>query len=220
MKPATAFGVGASALGIGFGIAQKIQARSLEKKNVMPAYNVSNLIAQNAAQAQNMAKLGMAQQQYNNTINQQDQNLANVLSTASRSGRNIPTAGLLRQANIATQNLNAQDAQLRQQNQRFAMQQNSVLAQEQRAAWNWNQAQPYLRTAQQVAQMRDAGNQNIFGGIGAVSSMGMSGAFGGTGGGQAQAPTGTLTGQPITSTIGSMGGGYRGFNYNGFQPQF
>lgn len=171
-------GVGALA-GIGFGIGQNSKAARLERNNVLPIATVNSNILQNQAMARQMSQIGLASQQYNNALQQQQGNLANVLSISSRSGQNIPVAGLLRQANQATQNLNVQDAQSRQQNQRLLMQQNQAVAQEEQRVWNWNKAQPYLRTAQQVASLRNAGTQNIFGGIGTIAQLGIGGAFDG-----------------------------------------
>jgi len=121
-------GIGSSLLGAGFGALQSMRAAKLERQNPFQPRSVNALIAGNAAKAQQMGQIGIAQQQYNNALNQQNQNLSTVLGTASRSGRNIPLAGILRQSNLATQNLNAQDAAARQQNQRFGMQQNQILA--------------------------------------------------------------------------------------------
>lgn len=173
----TAIGLGSSLIGGIFGGLQRNQARKLERNNILPLQSVNSNILANQAMARQQAQVGLAQSQYNQIRNQQNGNLATVLSTASRTGRNIPVAGLLRQANIGTQNLNIQDAQARQQNQRLLMQQNGVIAQEEQRVFNWNKAQPYLRTAQQVASMRNAGTQNIFGGIGTIAQMGIGGAF-------------------------------------------
>jgi len=166
---------GAGAL---FGLSQKLQAANIERNNPFQARTVNSLIASNAAQARNQARIGMAEQQYQNARNQQQQNLASVLGVASRSGRNIPLGGLLRHSNLATQQLNTLDEQLRQQNQRFAMQQNQILAQEQQNVRSYNIEQPYMRRMQQAAELRNAGNQNIFGGIGLAANYGMAKQFG------------------------------------------
>ena len=171
---------GVSALaGIGFGISQNLKANRLEKNNVLPVTKVNSNILSNALQARQMAQIGLSSAQYNNQVQMQQNNLSNVLASASRSGSNIPVAGLLRQANQSNMNLNALDAQTRQQNQRISYQQNSALANEEQRVFNWNKAQPYLRTAQQVASMRNAGTQNIFGGLGTIANLGISGAFDG-----------------------------------------
>ncbi len=170
-------GAASAGLGIIKGISQGIKANRLERNNVLPVTKVNSNILSNALQARQMAQIGLSSAQYNNQVQMQQNNLSNVLASASRSGGNIPVAGLLRQANQATMNLNALDAQTRQQNQRISYQNNSALANEEQRVFNWNKAQPYLRTAQQVASMRNAGTQNIFGGISTVANMAMGGAF-------------------------------------------
>lgn len=178
----------AAGIGAGTGIFQTIKARQLEKKNPFTPRTVNPLLAQNQAQAQNQALVGMPQQQYNNAINQQQQNLASILASASRTGRNIPLQSLLRQSNQATQSLNAMDAQARQQNRGIAMQQNQVLANEQQNVRSWNVEQPYLRNMQRVADMRSAGMSNIFGALSLGANAAM---MGGQGGGAQAASAGS-----------------------------
>lgn len=186
MALGTIIGTGANLLGSLFGLSQTARANRLERNNPLPITQVNQNILANQLQARQMAQVGLAQEQYNQALQQQQNNLSNVLSSASRTGRNIPVAGILRQANQATQNLNVQDAMARQTNQRLLMQQNQNLANEQLRVWNWNKAQPYLRTAQQVASMRNAGIQNIFGGIGGITQMALGGAYDDSDGGQTQ----------------------------------
>lgn len=208
--PLPLLAIGAGTL---FGAAQTFAASRMERNNPFQARTVNSLIANNAAQAQNQAQIGIAQQQYNNARNQQAQNLATVLGTASRTGRNIPLAGLLRQGNLSTQQLNATDAQARQQNQRYAAQQNQVLAQEQQNVRSYNIEQPYLRRQQQAAETRSSGISNIFGGIGAATSIGLM-----TGGNAAPQPTEQLQQQPyVPNFFGNMQRyGNRNYGLGGF----
>lgn len=178
IQPGALIGAGAGLLGSIFGIGQSIRARAIEKSNIRPFATVNANIAQNAAIANNMAQVGLPNQQYNQALQQQNQNLSSVLGTIGRNGRSANIAGILRQANLATQNLNVQDAVTRRQNQQIAMAQNQDLAQEQQRVWNWNFANPYLQRLQQVNQLRNAGTQNIFGGLGTIASIGIQGGFG------------------------------------------
>lgn len=179
-----AIGAGGALLGTAFGAFQTGKANRLERENTLPLATVNSNILSNVALAQNMANIGLSEQQYNNALMQQDQNLSAAVRASGRSGRNTNTANLLRQANAATLNLNAQDAQARQQNQRALMQQRGILANEEQRVWNWNKAQPYLRMSQRIASLRNAGNQNIAGGIGTLTGIGMNvaanGGFGGS----------------------------------------
>ena len=49
-----------------FGAGQKLSANRMDKNNPFQARTVNSLIASNAAQAQNQARIGMAEQQYQN----------------------------------------------------------------------------------------------------------------------------------------------------------
>jgi hypothetical protein len=158
--------------GIGFGIAQSAQARRLERNNPLPLTSVNNNILQNVALAEQMQRVGLPSQVYNNQLNQMNTGLTAGLRLAARQGGTASIASTLRGFNSGVSNLNAQDAQARQGNQRLLMQQRGVLANEQQRVFDWNKANPYLRTMQRVASLRNAGTQNIFGGVGALSSMG------------------------------------------------
>lgn len=201
-----------------FGAGQKLQASRMDRNNPFQARTVNSLIANNAAQAQNQARIGIAEQQYNNARNQQAQNLASVLGTASRSGRNIPLGGLLRQSNLATQQLNATDAQARQQNQRFAMQQNQILAQEQQNVRSYNIEQPYMRRQQQAAELRSAGNQNIFAGLGAVAQTAMM--TGGQAGGVGNTRVGITNYLPNQTVGNELAPPPYNLNTQGYTPNF
>ena len=200
-----------------FGAGQKLSAARMDRNNPFQARTVNSLIASNAAQAQNQARIGIAEQQYQNARNQQQQNLATILGTASRSGRNIPLGGLLRQSNLATQQLNATDAQARQQNQRFAMQQNQILAQEQQNVRSYNIEQPYMRRQQQAAELRSAGNQNIFGGIGMAAQSAIMTGGAGTLGGSRAGITNFLPNQTVGNDLAPLP---YNVNTQGYTPNF
>lgn len=153
-----------------FGAGQKRQANRLERNNPLPIAQVNQNLLANVAQANQMAQVGLPQQQYNNALQQQQQAFAGGLRTLGRSGGTSNLATLLRGQNQGINNLNVADAQARQANQRLLMQQRGVLANEEQRVWNWNKAQPYLRTMQQVASLRNAGNQNMFGALGNLAS--------------------------------------------------
>lgn len=193
---AAAIGAGGALLGGVFGAFQTGKANRLERENTLPTAEINANILTNVAQAEQMAKIGLSQEQYNNTLQQQDQNLAAAIRTSSRSGRNTNVANILRQANIGTQNLNVADANARQQNQRTLMQQRGVLANEEQRVWNWNKAQPYLRMSQRIASLRQAGNSNIAGALGTLTGIGMNVASNGGFGGGDSAGTGGGVGTP------------------------
>lgn len=175
--PLAAIGLGLSAAGslagLGFGISQRAQARRLERNNQLPMTSVNNNILQNVAQAEQMARTGLPSQVYNNQLNQINTGLTAGLRQVGRLGSASSVASVLRGYNAGIGALNASNVQNMQANQRLLMQQRGLLANEQERVFNWNRAQPYLRTMQQVASLRNAGNQNIFGAIGNIAGMGM-----------------------------------------------
>ena len=157
-----------------FGVFQNSKANRLERQNVQPLTAVDPNLVKNVGQAELMAQQGMTSQAYNNATNQLNSGLTAGLRQAGRMGGTASIASVLRANQAGFNNLTAQNAQLQQQNQRVAMQSRSALAQDNQRVFNWNKAQPYLAMQQRIASLRSAGNQNIFGGIGALASAGNS----------------------------------------------
>lgn len=186
------------ALGIGAGALQTLIGMNKQRNTTLPLRTVNPYIAQNQALAQNMANVGLGRQQYNNTLNQNRQNLSSVLASLSRSGRNFNTAGLLRQANQATQNLNMLDEQARLKNIQNLFQQNQVLANEQANVRAWNIEQPYLQRRQENNNLINSGLNNIFGGLGAMANMNM---LQGLYGGNQKSPANTNMLAPINNQV-------------------
>ena len=177
---AGAAGVSA-AFGIGSGISQKIKAKKLEKNNIRPIDKVNNNFLQNTAQAEQMARGGLASRVYNNAMGGLDTGLTAGLRQIGRSGGVGSVASTLRAYGAGVNNLNAQDQAAQLQNQRLLMQQRGMLGQEQQRVFQFNKVNPFMERAQQVASLRNAGNQNIFGGIQALGNV--AGAFAGGGAG-------------------------------------
>ena len=112
--------------------------------------------------AQNMARVGIPQQQYTNQMNAINHNQAGALGAVSRSANpGAGIAGIVRAGNDATGNLNAQDAQARQANQRFAIGQNSVMANQQLQKQQYNNFDRYTENFNQAAAYRGAADQNL-----------------------------------------------------------
>lgn len=197
---------GASAVfGIGNGISQKIKANRLEKNNIRPIDKVNNNFLQNTAQAEQMARGGLASRVYNNAMGGLDTGLTAGLRQIGRSGGVGSIASTLRAYGAGVNNLNAQDQAAQLQNQRLLMQQRGMLGQEQQRVFQFNKVNPFMERAQQVASLRNAGNQNIFGGIQALGNV--AGAFAG-GGAAATNPAEAATGSPNFGGMGrNMGNG-------------
>lgn len=147
------------------GIADIIKGNKRAKGNKFPIEQVNAQLQQNAAIAQNMARTGLPQQQYNNSYNNIMRNQAGALSSFARNPRGNNLASLLRASNDATMGLDAADSSARMNNQRFSLGQNQVLANEQNRVWDWNNRQRYIQQAQSIAQQIGAGKQNAFGAL-------------------------------------------------------
>lgn len=172
-------GAGALAKGI-TGIIQSRKARRIEKSNPFVTENANPLFQKNVAIAENMARVGMPQQQYNNAINNIGRNQAGAIRQLGRSAN--PGAGLasmVRASNDATIGVDIKDANDRVNNQRFASGQRLNLAQEQNRVWDWNKRQKFLQLLSKSEALKGAGMQNMMGAFNDVSRIGMTALMGG-----------------------------------------
>lgn len=172
-------GVGISALGSIFqGAQQRAQARRNERNNIRPNYTISPEILQNQAIARQNASVGLPDQVYNNQLNLIQQNMATGLRNLGQRATNpVNINSLVSTSNQAVGNLNAMDAQARQQNLNQLYNQNANVASERRQQFNVNQLQPYQQNVQNIISQRRAGTQNIFGGLGILAQASMLGVF-------------------------------------------
>lgn len=146
------------------GLAQMIAARKMDKKNPFPMEDVNSLLVENAENAKNMARVGMPGQQYRNSVNNISKNQAGGIRALARSAN--PSAGLtsmVRAGNDAAISLDVADANMRTGNQRFAMGQNQVLAQEQNRVFNWNKREKFMQMLAKSEAMKGAGMRNLMG---------------------------------------------------------
>lgn len=176
---------GTALLKIGEGALQNHQANSIDKNNPFPTYQIPGEYRHNLTQAENMAQTGMPTQAFNNQLNSINQNQAGAISALSNSanpGANL--ASIVRAGNSATNNLNAQDAMMRNQNMLRLLQERQILAQQKDKQWDWNSRQKYLGLLAKSNAIRGAGNANISSGLGELSGTANSamqlGAFGNT----------------------------------------
>ena len=166
------------------GIVQASKGRKLAKANVRPQYEIPKEFQQNVAMAENMARTGLPQEQYNNQLNNIQRNQAGALgSFGRRGGATGSLASIVRAGNDATNNLVSQDAQARMQNQRFAFGQRGIMGQQRLAKWDWDKRQKYQENAQAASALQSAGRQNMMGALDGLSSLGQTAIMGGMGGG-------------------------------------
>lgn len=190
------------------GIADIFGGKRRARNNVRPVAEVNENYLKNVALAENMGRTGLPQEQYNRSFQNIGRNQAVALNSLSRSANpGAGLQGLLRASNDATMGLDAQDANARLQNQRFAFGQRNNLAQEQQRVWNWNQKSRFQEEAQAASQQIGSGKQNAFGALTDLSTLGQnalaSGSIGGQGGFNQQGSDGYINNVLPNATLNS-----------------
>jgi hypothetical protein len=167
------------------GIFQGAKGNKLAKQNIRPTYEIPKEFQQNLAIAENMGRVGLPQQQYNQAQQNFQRNQAGALRQFGRMGNPRGLAGIVRAGNDASLGLDVADAQARLSNQRNAMGYRSQMGQQQLAKQNWDKFQNYGEKADAAAALQGAGRQNVMGGLSELSQVGQmamyNGGFGGTG---------------------------------------
>lgn len=197
---------GASLLyGVGDSISKNAKANSIEKNNKRPTYEIPQEFVKNAALAKQMAQIGLPQQQYNNQQNAINRNQASGLSVIGRSANpGIGVAEVVRASNDANNNLNAQDAAARQQNQRFSINQDQVLGQQKLAQQQYNKFDKYTENFNRAQALRGAATQGFQNAVGGAAQIA---------GGLAM--TNTAGSNPTTVSPSTDWGGMGDYRYNG-----
>ena len=165
-------------LGLGYGAIngaiQNHKANEIQKGLQDPTYHIPGEFYQNREIARQMAEIGIPQQQYNNAVNGINQNSAAGLATLSRSAN--PGAGVTsvtRQADNATNTLAAEDAQARENNQRYFIGQNSAVGNQELAKQQNDVFDKYTRDFNQMQAYRGAGQQSINNTVSGAQQLGL-----------------------------------------------
>lgn len=202
------------------GIFKNAKGKKLAKNNPFVEEGVNQNIVQNAAIANQMAQVGTPQAQYNNQQQAIDRNQAGALRLLGNG--NMPNSSLqstLRASNDATGNLNVQDAVNRQQNQRFAIGQNGILANEQNRVWDWNKRQRYLQNGRAAAELMRSGSQDMSQSLDNISSIGQM-AMSGDNRDSTPNTLSTTTGQNMLNNGKTFNTNFMGGLFNkSYQPQ-
>lgn len=174
---ALAIGAGAAVLGTGFsifnGLEQEHKANQIQKNLKQPQYQIPSEFYENRNIARQMAQLGLPQAQYNNQLNQINANQAGAVASASRSANpGAAISNITGQANAATNNLNAEDAQARETNQRFYVDENGQLGNQKLAQQQANVFDPYTQHYNEMQAYRGSGQQNVNTGLQDLSQLG------------------------------------------------
>jgi hypothetical protein len=167
------------------GIFQGAKGKKLAKQNVRPTYEIPKEFQQNLAIAENMGRVGLPQQQYNQAQQNFQRNQAGALRQFGRMGNPRGLAGIVRAGNDATLNLDVADAQARLANQRAAMGYRGQMGQQQLAKQQWDKFGRYQENAAAASALMGAGRQNVMGGLSELSQVGQMYMYGNPGGGDA-----------------------------------
>jgi len=156
------------------GVVQGIKANKIDKANARPYQQVQNEYFKNVTDAEQMARIGIPQAQYNKAQQDIQRNQSAVLGQLSRSNNSgAGLQSLLRASNDANLNLNVTDANTRNQNMKYLASQRGVLAGQKQQAFDWNEKSKYLAQAAKAQALRGAGAQNLMGAFGDVQQIGM-----------------------------------------------
>jgi hypothetical protein len=152
------------------GAYQAIRAASI--KNDRPVRTIPPEIEQNLNQAQIQALQGMPDEQYNQTMQNFQRNLAFGARTLQDRNQAIGgVAGLVQGANDAALGLGVQDANMRRQNQQQLMGARQDMANQRMANWDWNERQKFQENAAAKSNLAGGAIANVTGAV----NTGMSG---------------------------------------------
>lgn len=171
-------GASVAVAGLGYSVYnsehQKSQANKIQKSLVDPTYTIPPEFYQNREIARQMSQVGIPQQQYNNATNNINQNEAAGIAALNNSAN--PGAGVtsvVRQGNTAKANLDAEDAQARQNNQRYFVNENSQLGNQELAKQQSDVFDKFTRNFNMMEADRGAGMQNENTAVNGATQLGM-----------------------------------------------
>lgn len=168
-----AIAAGAGLLKAGAGVYQQAKGKKMLKKTIDPGYKIPKGFGQNLAQSEQLARVGMPSQQYNQAQQSISRNVGTGVRALSRSAN--PAAGvasLVRAQNDATLGLEASNAAVRRQNILQAMGARRELAGQQLAQQQYAQNRYFDKVNEANARI-GAGTQNIFGGLSDIGTAGI-----------------------------------------------
>ena len=192
------------------GIFQARKGNRLRKSLVRPTEVANPLYQQNVAMAEQMGRVGLPQEQYNNQLNNISRNQAGVLRRFGGSGNNL--ASILRASNDATNNLVADDSGARMNNQRFAFGQRGILANAQERAFAYNKKGRYEDDMNYANSLIGAGKQNQMSALDGLSTIGQQYMAGEQGGGYGGMETDATMGGNFMPNQANMWGRLMGRN--------
>jgi hypothetical protein len=185
-------GAGAGAANIAGGLLSGItgffQRRKAKKelaKLQRPEYTIPEEITRSQKMAEMAANEGLPSQQYNQAMQKIQRNQANAVAAATdRRSALMALPRIQQQANDASLNLDAMDAQARMNNLKTLYSVSGQTAGYKDKAFQINKLQPYNQNLNYYNSLLGAGNQNMLGGADKLLGGAASILFGNGGGGQ------------------------------------
>ena len=168
-----ALSIGSAALAGRQGRRQQKEAEAMMRNLKDPGFQIPEEYAQNLAQAEQLARVGMPAEQYNlAATNIQRGTQAGLRQLGRMSNPFAGIAGLARTQTDALANLDAANAAARRQNIMGAMGARSQLAQAKLAQQQYGQ-QRFFEQMNQAQALQGAGMQNVAGGLAGLGNIGM-----------------------------------------------
>lgn len=180
-KPPTAaiIGAGVAVAGLGYSVynaeSQKSKANKIEKGLKDPVYQIPAEFYQNREIARQMAQQGLPQEVINQQTNRINQTQGAAIDAISKGNNPTGAAGIVRQSDAATGALAAEDAQARENNQRYFIQLNKDVAGQEIAKQQSDVFDKYTRNFNEMQALRGAGMQNENTAVQDATSLGMTG---------------------------------------------
>ncbi len=164
---------------IAHGIHQQNLANKAAAANQRPTYNIPQGEYDNLYMAENNASQGLDQGSKQIMTNNADRGLATSLNSVLRGGGDANAAGNIYDNYLnGISNITLMDNAQKIQNVNKLVASRNRMSDEQDKAWQINQYAPWADKAQQIAQQKSYGQQQIDSGIGSLASSGMAAAAG------------------------------------------
>lgn len=165
--------IGSGLLKGGLGFLQQLKGKKMLKKAVDPGYKIPKGFSENLSRAEQLERIGMPSQQYNQAQQNISRNVGTGVRALSRSSNPAAgVAGLVRAQNDATLGLDVSNAAARRQNILQAMGARREMAGQQLAQQQYAQNRYFDKVNEANARI-GAGTQNIFGGISDIGTAGI-----------------------------------------------
>lgn len=167
---------GVALLGTGLkayqGFHQEHEANEIQKGLKDPIYSIPPEFAENREIARQMGQQGLPQAVINQQTDRINQNEAAGIDAVTKSGRPGGVASIVRQGDQAGEALGAEDAQARNTNQRYFIDQNRQYAGQELAKQQSDVFDKYTRNFNQMQAYRGAGMQNVNSSVNDVTQLG------------------------------------------------